>query len=124
MWIFLSDSFLSIVSEGEPSFLLVRARARGDIERVFPSTSVAVNETPLADYRFRASVPTLEVAQVIARQVAGISYSNFKDSVKSDDRHDTYLAVWTEMMAFQRSRLAFEPRETTPKRKAAKRRGR
>ncbi len=36
MWIFLSDSFLSIVDKGDPSgtTLLVRARARVDRERV------------------------------------------------------------------------------------------
>lgn len=34
MWIFLSDSFLSIVDkEGDGSTLLVRARRAGDIEK-------------------------------------------------------------------------------------------
>jgi len=43
MWIFLSDSFLSIVDKDDPSgaTLLVRARVAGDIERVFPGVAVA-----------------------------------------------------------------------------------
>ena len=37
MWIFLSDSFLSIVAHRDkPGVLLVRARRAGDIEAVFP----------------------------------------------------------------------------------------
>jgi len=42
MWIFLADSFLSVVDMGDPtgSTLLVRARRQGDIERAFPDAKV------------------------------------------------------------------------------------
>lgn len=43
MWVFMSDSFLSIVADSTVSksdCLLVRARREGDIERVFPEAKV------------------------------------------------------------------------------------
>jgi hypothetical protein len=41
MWVFLNDSFLSIVAHRtEPGVLLVRARTAGDIEAVFPQAHV------------------------------------------------------------------------------------
>lgn len=53
MWIFLNDSFLSIVQKpGDRDHITVRARLRGDIEAVFPDA--AVIEGAGTDYRFRA----------------------------------------------------------------------
>jgi len=66
MRIFLNDAFLSIVhKDGDESTLLVRARRKGDLERIFPTADV--QETPRNDYRFRALIPRIEVAQVMAR---------------------------------------------------------
>ncbi|MBU3672440.1 MAG: hypothetical protein FGM43_07790, partial [Sinobacteraceae bacterium] len=91
MWIFLSDSFLSIVDKGDPSgaTLLVRARVEGDIERVFPG--VAVVEGAGTDYRYRARVDRLVVAEKIAEQLRSLRYGNFKSTVKDRRRRDTYL---------------------------------
>jgi hypothetical protein len=45
MWIFLNDSFLSIVANRElAGVLLVRARKEGDIEAVFPDATVREGE--------------------------------------------------------------------------------
>ena len=100
MWIFLSNSFLSIVEHNEePSLLHVRARFRGDIEEVF--ANVDVSETPNADYRFRATLPRDRVAEAIARNIKGITYTNFKDSVKSSPRKDAYIKAWEVMWAAQ-----------------------
>ena len=50
MWVFLNNAFLSIVEHREnQNILLVRARIKGDIERVFPG--VMVHKTPEADYQ-------------------------------------------------------------------------
>jgi hypothetical protein len=93
MWIFLSDSYLSIVAHREtPDALLVRARRSGDIERVFPGAEVT--ETAAADYRHRATLPRQTVADALAATVAGIDYPNFKASVAEPDRHDAYLDCW------------------------------
>jgi hypothetical protein len=104
MWIFLNDSFLSIVTRGQdPHLLLVRGRCKGDIERVFPQASV--EETPKADYRFRAVIPREEVSQALTRAVMEIDYGNFKNSVRERDRHDVYAKCWSNMYALQVERL-------------------
>jgi hypothetical protein len=104
MWIFLSDSFLSVVAHkrDQPDMLLVRARVSGDIERVFPDADVS--ETPTADYRFRAVLPRGEVAGALAGTVLTIDYDNFKNSVTEHDRHDAYFGCWRSMHDFQTDR--------------------
>jgi len=100
MWIMLNGGFLSIVdnsnTKGE---LLVRARRRGDIEKVFPDAKVtsAVGR----DYLFRASIKRELVADALHKQVMGITYPNFKDSVKDDKLHDAYSDVWGRMARLQ-----------------------
>lgn len=92
MWIYLSDSFLSIVKpKGKKDVLLVRARIKKDIQRLFPDAEII--ETLLSDYRYRAFLSVKEVADAVARQVRGIDYDNFKDSV-GGRRHFIYLDVW------------------------------
>lgn len=96
MWAFLNNSFLSAVAHrDQPDALMVRARLRGDIEAVFPDAEVS--ETPDADYRFRAVVPREQFADVIAETARSIDYSNFKNSVMDERRHDAYLRVWSVM---------------------------
>jgi hypothetical protein len=61
MWVFLNDSFLSIVARrDQPGMLLVRARKAGDIEAVFPEAQTRVDD--MADYPHRAEVPAEAVA--------------------------------------------------------------
>ena len=109
MWIFLSNSFISVVAVRDvPGELLVRGRVKGDIERVFKDARVKT--TPAADYRFRAWIPAPEVAKVIAEKISSIGYDNFKSSVAEQDRHDAYLRVWTTMNILQSTR-------TQPKRR-------
>jgi hypothetical protein len=87
--------------------LLVRARVKGDIERVFPKARV--KETPNRDYRFRSLIPRKIIASVMAEEVMNIDYCNFKSSVREGDRHDAYLRCWSAMNALQRSRLFPSP---------------
>jgi hypothetical protein len=103
MWVFMSQSFLSIVAvRGVPGMLLVRARCEGDIERVFPKAKVST--TPGNDYLFRARVPATQVAAAIGAQVQGIDYDNFKASVREHDRHSSYTSVWGSMIQLQEAR--------------------
>ena len=100
MWVFLNDSFLSIVAHrDDPDALLVRARRPGDIEQVFPEA--LVSETPAADYRFRTTLPRGAVADTLAAAVARIDYPNFKASVAEPDRHDAYLGCWGILRRWQ-----------------------
>lgn len=100
MWIFLKDSFLSIVQKpDDKDTLTVRARIRGDIERVFPSATVVTGSG--TDYKFRARIKREEVAQAMHDQVMALTASNFKSSVKDKARHDTYMRVWQAMYRYQ-----------------------
>ena len=102
MWIFTSNSFLSIVEHDQDSGLLhVRARFPGDIQEVFPGADVI--ETPSADYRFRTSLPRERVAETVARLAREIDYDNFKNSVSDAHRRDEYIKVWEVMWRAQQS---------------------
>ena len=102
MWIALNNSFLSIVeNRNNSSELLVRARVKGDIERIFPETETF--EDLSADYRYRALIKRDLVAKALASQVSEINYDNFKNSISKDEyqRHDAYLKVWGDLRALQ-----------------------
>lgn len=100
MWVFLNDSFLSIVADRDhKNRLLVRARAEGDIERVF--SDATVEHTPRADYPYRAFVLRRVVVGAMSNAALTIDYPNFKNSVKEVDRHDSYMSVWGIMRSFQ-----------------------
>ena len=104
MWIFLNNSFLSVVADRRSNreTLLVRARCEGDIERVFPDA--VVEHTPSADYAYRTDVRRSTLASALSRAVENIDYWNFKDSVLEDDRHDAYFRCWSAMFALQTER--------------------
>lgn len=94
MWIYLNNSFLSIVQNREDAALLhVRARKKGDIEAVFPDAKVTA--TPFGDYTFRADLPRAEVADALVKQAMTLTYSNFKNSVKDRQRQDVYMDIWS-----------------------------
>lgn len=100
MWVVLNDSFLSIVADkNDPAKLLVRARVAGDIERVFPDAKVT--RTLERDYAFRASVERSHVALRLSSRIGAINYTNFKDSVSEDWRHNAYLRIWRTMYQVQ-----------------------
>lgn len=93
MWICLNDAFLSVVSKNcKPDQLLVRARVKGHIEAVFPDA--VVSESTTTDYRYRAVVSRIEVADALIGQVMSLDYSNFKNSVRDNRLHDAYAAFW------------------------------
>ncbi|GIX31378.1 MAG: hypothetical protein KatS3mg124_1850 [Porticoccaceae bacterium] len=79
--------------------LLVRARRPGDIERLLPSAQV--QETPLADDRYRAVAPAKDVAQAIAARVQAIEYTNFKASA-CRELAGAYAEVWSILAGLPR----------------------
>jgi len=96
MWVFMINSFLSIVEDREdPNLLLVRARFPDDINRIFPDA--VLFRKPNSDYRYRALIPRAEVVKAIAGQIENIHYDNFKNTVSEPDRHDAYFDVWGDM---------------------------
>lgn len=100
MWLSLSRSFLSVVDKAvAPDCLLVRARRPGDIENYFPNA--VVKKTIGNDYLFRAEIKREEVAAVVAAEIMGITYDNFKNSVDDRRLHDAYAGVWHTMARLQ-----------------------
>jgi hypothetical protein len=100
MWIFLSDSFISVVQKpGDTDMLTVRARIAGDIERVFPDAKVQANKG--TDYRYRAKVAREVVAKALHDQAMSVGYPNFKSTVEDRKRHDAYMGVWSAMNGAQ-----------------------
>lgn len=115
MWIVLNDAYLSIVDakaavDYKPNTapdlddkLVVRARIKGDIERVF-GPNVKVERTPMRDYLYRAYVRREDVAHALMAEVFQLDYGNFKDSVRENDRHSAYAAIWNIMYRLQNSK--------------------
>ena len=106
MWFFYNKSFLSIVEDrNDKNNLLVRARAGGHIEELFPKAKVF--QVDSSDYRFRSILPRKTVAKAIKHQVKKIDYHNFKNSVCDEALHNAYLEVWGVMQSFQEG--AYDP---------------
>lgn len=104
MWIFTTDGFFSIVEDYvDPRRLLVRARAKGDIEKVWPLA--AVEEIPGRDYRYRAYLPRTAVAAKLADLALRIDYGNFKNTINNPLRKEAYGDVWSVMIDFQNDQL-------------------
>lgn len=115
MWLITEEGFASVVSHRDrEGYLLVRARARGDLEslcRVASEEGIegldpeGIWEDPNADYRWRLEARRDAVAAVAAALVERITYDNFKSRVGATDpdRERVYHAVWDELLAIQRS---------------------
>ncbi len=102
MWIIMNNSYFSIVENiDNKNELLVKARVKGDIERIFPQANVLIGAG--TDYLYRAAVSRNIVSDAIKDQIENINYGNFKNSVPWEDesRHKAYLNVWIELSKLQ-----------------------
>ena len=105
MWLFLNDCFLSVVEKDcARDELLVRARRKGDIEKIFPHARVKRGTT--TDYLYRAVVKRAEFEKAIVLESRRITYPNFKDSMPKEERayHDACVRVWGVMSGLQETR--------------------
>ena len=109
MWIFTPTAFVSIVAHrNKPGVLLVRARLKGDLERMFPGCKVV--ETRQADYRFRAEIARGRVAELVREQLTVLDYDNVKNEIPHgapvhDLRHRAMNRVWGVMNDAQAEQL-------------------
>lgn len=97
MWIFLYDSFFSVVqNDNNSEQLLVRARFEGDIQRVF-GENLEVYETPDSDYRFRAVVLRDDFKAVMNQEIDNINYRNFKNTIPNTmhEKKSAFSQVWS-----------------------------
>lgn len=98
MWVFTRNGFFSAVKHlDRPDCLLVRARFRGDLERlaVAHRIDMAITETPEADYRFRAVVRQADFARAMEAEARAVDYPNFKAAVHDGTARDAaYMGCW------------------------------
>jgi hypothetical protein len=100
VWLCFSDCFFSVVSKDcARDEVLVRARRKGDIKKLFPEAMVKRDDD--ADYLFRAPIKRAELSAALAREVERVTYANFKDSVRDDRLHSAYLRVWSALADLQ-----------------------
>ncbi len=105
MWIMLPDAYISavayITNPPQDHLLLVRARVKGDLEKLFPGNTV--ERTVDADYLYRTIVTRNQLKLLLLNEVDRIDYKNFKNAVPTEDkpRHDAYLKCWTAMNHLQ-----------------------
>jgi hypothetical protein len=101
----LNTAFISAVEDrNDKRLLLVRARRKGDIGRVFGKRAIGVKSDIMADYPYRTWVSKKLFKRVLAESVDRIDYGNFKSSVKDRALHDAYLDVWSAMMRVEKRR--------------------
>lgn len=75
MWIFTPYGFVSVV-EDDDGDLVVRARRREHLERLFPNETIVT--TRRSDYKYRVFVDRYQLAKTVAGWVTSIDYDNFK----------------------------------------------
>lgn len=101
MWLFCKSGFFSGVAHAScPGMIHVRARFKGDLERLCAAHGVppTVFETPGNDYRFRMDFPKAEWARIVSEEASGIDYTNFKNAVHDGTARDwAYMVAWRAM---------------------------
>ena len=107
MWIFTTIGFFSVVAHAdEPRTLIVRARARADLDNLrrehLPDLEIV--EDGGTDYAFRAFVNRDEWEHAAQQMANAIDYPNFKDAViakQGFERAGFYVEVWEVMQRLQ-----------------------
>lgn len=104
MWLFTNRGFLSIVHSAECAHdeLLVRARRKIDLKRLFPEAEIS--ESTVTDYRYRAVISRNDVALMLVQHIEALDYPNFKTSIRNAGDMQLERAaheVWDVMATLQ-----------------------
>jgi len=107
VWLLTTQGFYSVVADrGDQRRVVVRARTRGDLEALRRQIAdLEVEETPDADYRWRARVFDFEWVAAAAQLAHEVDYPNFKESVaerQGPRRASLYSSVWDVLRRLQR----------------------
>lgn len=103
MWIFTSNGFISVVAhKDKPGHLMVRARNADHLTAIFPRHKITT--TPDGDYRFRCTVKRQAAAKAVARLLADVDYTNFKDSIEEAGYAHMALRCWSAANGYQEDR--------------------
>ena len=106
MGIFLNRHVVCGCSQGTTRLTIGQARSPFHIREMFPYA--AVDETPNADYPFRAVIERELFANVMLDYSLNIDYVNFKNSIKENNFHDHCVEVWAIMMRYGLNWGSFE----------------
>jgi hypothetical protein len=106
VWVMTTRGFYSVVQDDEdPDTLLVRARVRGDLERLGEIIEgLELWHDPAADYAWRAPVARSEWAYALGVLAGEIDYRNFKEAVaerQGEERASVYGQVWSALYWLQ-----------------------
>ncbi len=106
MWTFTREGFFSVVLHSDGSSFCVRARRRGDLERLAKKiqAELVIEEGVGTDYLYRAKVDRNDFKWYLAQAAADIDYmTGVKDHIDcgEDDRHTAMYRVWSAMMTLQ-----------------------
>ena len=106
MWVITTRGFFSVAADDDnPGMVLVRARARGDLDslaEIIPS--VEPWHDPAADYAWRARVARSEWGYALGVMAGEIDYRNFKNAVaarQGKPRAGVYAKVWSVLYELQ-----------------------
>ena len=106
VWLFTKNSFISIVQHRErPDDVLVRARAKKYLERLFSHKAEEIYADEGADYTYRLLISKKDLAEVVSSYILqSLNYDNFKASQETDDPAWTRFlhAVWAEGLKLQK----------------------
>ena len=107
MWLMTTSGFYSVIEHRrDPERLIVRARAKEDIEalrRWIPDIEPRSDAT--ADYLWRAVVTRAEWVVALAQMASEVDYPNFKAAVaqrQGAERACYYTEVWQVLRRIQR----------------------
>ena len=106
MWLLIPEGFYSIVHKPEEDDLCVRARDRGDLDRlreVYMPGLGPTTETPGHDYRYRAWISREALSDGLTAIASSLDYPNFKSEVtrRDPERAHLYSRVWNTLGSIQ-----------------------
>lgn len=102
MWIFTTGGFVSAVVKPGDTDLTVRARDIRSLEGLSRHSGAEISQTPYADYPYRVVVSHDDFAEWLVREVAALTYPNFKSAVAMSRGHafaHPLMDVWSAMHA-------------------------
>lgn len=104
MWLFSKHGFFSAVQNyNDENLIHVRARFKGDLERLCKTYGVEPNvvETPRGDYPLRMDFKRETWAAIVQHEALEIDYAKFKPAVHDGTVRDrAYLAVFDTMWTY------------------------
>ena len=102
MWVCFNDGFISVVKDKrEENELVVRARRREILERLFPDREII--ELWNSDYMFRTYCSKEELSKIMAESIDDIDYTNLKNSVTDPELKKLYGEFWLLHFYYQNS---------------------